>query len=168
MLRSNLWTEKGLVNGAVGHIVHILYEEGSDPAKDPPAALVCTFDNYTGPYLDDSRKTVVISAITRQWTSKKGTDCVRIQFPVALCYACTIHKSQGLSLEKVFMNIGALREKASGQTYTALSRVTSLEGLLLEPFGKKRLLSINDKPYIPLRRSWEDELSRKDISYLFR
>lgn len=101
MLRFNLWTEQGLVNGAVGQIVDILYEEGTNPPDDPPAALVCQFDSYKGPYLDDEKKTVVIAPMTSQWKSKQSIDCAREQFPVSICYACTIHKSQGLTLEKV-------------------------------------------------------------------
>lgn len=103
MLRANLWTERGLVNGSIGHIVDILYNEGASPPDEPPAALICRFDTYKGPYLDDNEKTVVIEPMIKQWTNRKGADCTRIQFPVSLCYACSIHKSQGLTLEKVYI-----------------------------------------------------------------
>lgn len=101
MLRANLWTEQGAVNGAIGHVVDILYNEGTNPPDDPPAALVCSFDSYKGPYLNDSDKTVVIEPMIKQWKDKKGNDCSRIQFPISLAYACSIHKSQGLTLDKV-------------------------------------------------------------------
>ncbi|KAJ1528123.1 hypothetical protein ONE63_008037 [Megalurothrips usitatus] len=162
MLRANLWTEQGLVNGAIGTVVDILYKDGANPPDAAPSAVFCTFDMYKGPYLNDE-KTVVIRSITRQWKSKNGTECVREQLPLNLCYACSIHKSQGLTLEKAFINIGALREMSPGLTYTALSRVKSLTGLLLEPFGSKRLLGINNKKYIELRAEWIGRIEDKQI-----
>ena len=56
----------------------------------------------------------------------------RTQFPVRLCYAMTVNKSQGQSLDHVGVD---LRTSAftHGQLYVALSRVTSLNGLTLLP-----------------------------------
>lgn len=51
------------------------------------------------------------------------------QYPLRLAWAITIHKSQGLTFEKVMINAGA--SFSSGQVYVALSRCTSLEGIVL-------------------------------------
>ena len=51
------------------------------------------------------------------------------QFPLRLAWAITIHKSQGLTFEKVMIDAGAAF--SSGQVYVALSRCTSLEGIVL-------------------------------------
>jgi len=52
-----------------------------------------------------------------------------IQYPIKHGYAITIHKSQGSTLEKAIINIP--RAFAHGQTYVALSRVKTLEGITL-------------------------------------
>jgi len=51
------------------------------------------------------------------------------QFPVRLAWAITIHKSQGLTFERAIVDAGA--SFAAGQVYVALSRLTSLQGLVL-------------------------------------
>ena len=51
------------------------------------------------------------------------------QFPLRLAWAITIHKSQGLTFDKLMIDAGAAF--SSGQVYVALSRSTSLEGIVL-------------------------------------
>ena len=51
------------------------------------------------------------------------------QYLIKLAWAITVHKSQGLTFEKAIIDVG--KAFAPGQVYVALSRLTSLEGLIL-------------------------------------
>jgi hypothetical protein len=53
-----------------------------------------------------------------------------LQYPLRLAWAITIHKSQGLTFTKAIVDAGAAF--AAGQVYVALSRLTGLEGLVLQ------------------------------------
>ena len=64
------------------------------------------------------------------------------QIPLRLAWAITIHKSQGLTFEKAVIDAEA--SFAHGQTYVALSRCTSLEGLVLKtPISSSSIINDN-------------------------
>jgi hypothetical protein len=57
-----------------------------------------------------------------------------------LAYAITIHKAQGISVDKAILNLSGKQDFAAGLTYVAISRVRSLRGIVFEePFGLSRL-----------------------------
>lgn len=99
MLDHNLWTEKGLVNGSLGNIVDIIYKPGETSPYHIPAVLICNFPGNTGPGLGPDNL-VPIPTVSASW-SDNNTSHTRNQFPVVVCYACTIYKSQRLTLNKV-------------------------------------------------------------------
>ena len=83
-----------------------------------------------------------------------------IQYPLRLAWAITIHKSQGLTFDKVIIDAG--RAFASGQVYVALSRCTSLEGLvLISPINSNSLASHTEL------NEWRSKYRVEDIHQQF-
>lgn len=71
------------------------------------------------------------------------------QYPVRLAWAVTIHKSQGLTFDRLMVDAG--KSFASGQVYVALSRCRTLEGIVLKSkitqdviFSDKRVSQFQD------------------------
>ena len=106
MLIYNLDVSKGMCNGAIGTIKEL-----------DKKTIKVEFDN--GEICDIERLEFK--------TKDHDGEYIRTQIPLIPAYAITIHKSQGLSLEKAMIK----QENcfASGQTYVALSRLTTLSGL---------------------------------------
>ncbi|HVB02401.1 MAG TPA: AAA family ATPase [Chitinophagaceae bacterium] len=79
------------------------------------------------------------------------------QYPLKLAWAITIHKSQGLTFDRVLLDIGR-GAFAGGQTYVALSRVTGPGGLYL-----KREITVNDIFTDPLIREFTSTFNNPQI-----
>jgi ATP-dependent DNA helicase PIF1 len=107
MLRSNLWVEKGLVNGTVGEVMDIVYEPDSEVPLAFPSFIMCKFSSYTGVGIGPDNL-VPVPSILKSWSSKRNVKCTRQQFPLVLCYACSIYKAQGITVEKVFIFFGTI------------------------------------------------------------
>ena len=130
MITRNLWTSKGLVNGARGTVKKIWYNPSANPLRDLPAVVFVEVPGYTGFYFilflgiyftkicitiagpDLSEwpginpRWVPIVPVTARWENKIGSQFARTQFPLTLAWAITIHKSQGLTLEKAVIELG--------------------------------------------------------------
>jgi len=111
--------EAGLVNGSVGTIQEIVFEQNQSPPSLPSVVLV-EFDHYSGPAIInvEGKKLVPISPIRRTWEGKKVT-CSRLQLPICLSWAITVHKSQGLTLQKAVIDLGK-KEYAVGISFVAI------------------------------------------------
>ena len=68
-----------------------------------------------------------------------ANSCYREQFRLLVSYAITVHKSQGITLDKIVCDISA-PEFASGLSYVVISRVKTLGGLIFEKsFDRNRV-----------------------------
>jgi ATP-dependent DNA helicase PIF1 len=72
------------------------------------------------------------------WQSPKIPCCAISQYPLLYAWSMSIHKAQGVSLPLARMNIGG-GIFTEGQTYVALSRVCSLDGLYLTAFYQNKI-----------------------------
>ncbi|GFH45332.1 hypothetical protein CTEN210_01806 [Chaetoceros tenuissimus] len=63
--------------------------------------------------------------------------CIRSQIPLKLAWAITVHKSQGMSID--YLKVDLSKVFADGQTYVALSRARSKEGLEVRGFSKEKV-----------------------------
>lgn len=117
MVKNDL--EKRWVNGSIGRVKAISKEELliEIEGREQKVTTV-TWDNTR--YDFDNLKSAIKEQLVGTFT----------QFPVKLAWGITIHKSQGLTFHKVIIDLGQ-GAFAAGQVYVALSRCTTLEGLVL-------------------------------------
>ena len=90
--------------------------------------LLIEFDEYCGPpFLLEHPKVIPIPTFKGDF-EHDSKNCTRVQFPIMLAWAITIHKCQGMTLDNAVIDIGK-KEMAAGLTFVAISRVRRLEDL---------------------------------------
>ena len=157
MLTRNLWTEKGLCNGSMGIVKDIVYSEGDTPPLLPISVIVRFDTSYSGPsFLENESFCVPIVPVTNT-SDVHGSTHERRQLPIRLSWAITIHKSQGLTLDKAWIDLG-ITERFIGLAYVAVSRVRKLTDLIIEPMTLERLRDIKNKNNYKYRIAEEERL----------
>jgi len=117
----NLDMDNEICNGSQGEIEDIITK------NNKIIAIKVKFDNG-----------IVKNIVKNPWQSEIYPNIVLYQFPLILAWAITVHKIQGATLDKAIMDIGYTTFEY-GQTYVALSRIKSLEGVYLTNFNVSKI-----------------------------
>jgi ATP-dependent DNA helicase PIF1 len=144
MLTKNVWQSRALYNGALGTVRGLVFHANVLPPS-LPACILVEFDEYDGPsaVTNSERPIVPIVPETAEFDEACGKSGNRSQFPLVLGWAMTIHKSQGLTLDKVVLGIGSI-EIAVGLTYVGCSRIRSWQNMAFDySFPWARMEKIN-------------------------
>jgi ATP-dependent exoDNAse (exonuclease V) alpha subunit len=147
----------GLVNATVGNVEDIIWDVGTH-SSDLPLAVLVSYKDYKGPTLwrTEPREgfpggiPIVPICPLKTTFESQSQPMARTQLPLRLAWAVTVHKSQGLTLPRIRLGLGP-KEFSCGLTFVALSRVTSLNGLLfIEKLDWERVKKLGGK-FLQLR-----------------
>ena len=130
--------------------------------------LLVEIDSYKGPawdkdperIKDPARKKLVPIVPIKQEVITPTAEYSRTMTPVVNGTAITIHSSQGMTLEKVVLNVGQ-KEWARSLFYVAISRVTDIKGVIFnDEFSTERL-----HPHKKIKDVLEEEqrLKKKEV-----
>jgi ATP-dependent exoDNAse (exonuclease V) alpha subunit len=114
MMRSNTYIMQHIYNGSVGKVTSITDDFIQVKFRD-----LCVID---------------VKKHNFRAQCGESVEAVLYQYPLSLAWAMTIHKAQGLTMDKILLDTDCFED---GQLYTALSRIKCLEDLFMTNFNIK-------------------------------
>jgi ATP-dependent DNA helicase PIF1 len=139
-LANNILAEKCLKLKIGTHVMCIanINLSGELQIANGSQGIIVSFNDKKMPYVkfNNIKEPILIDYYI--WKSEFNKRVGLMQLPLIYSWAITIHKSQGLTLENAIIDIGS-NIFADGQTYVALSRVKSLDGLYLTSFDCSKI-----------------------------
>jgi hypothetical protein len=142
MLTTNLCTEWGLFNGAMGTVVDIYYAAGRMPSIDGgelPDVVFVDMPSYCGEEVVSGHPTLVPIG-PRVFQECCRHECTRVQIPLRLSWAITVHKSQGMTIgsqqhikaARIHLGDSNTEKWAAGAAFVQLSRVSEIGALCIQ------------------------------------
>jgi hypothetical protein len=140
MLTTNVDINNQLINGQLGTVVNV----SVDNVSNKPSTIFVKFDdsnagisairNSSSSFARENNLVPIKPVLARikvRPGKPSSSEMQRLQFPVTLAWACTVHKVQGLTLDNIVVSFDLKKQRYFnyGQVYVALSRATSLNGL---------------------------------------
>ncbi|XP_068737239.1 uncharacterized protein [Montipora capricornis] len=140
MLTNNIDISDRLINGQLGTVVRIEVNQNNKK----PTIIYIKFDDAkagnsliqksTNSFVRQNRVVPiepVLAKIKIHPNKPSSPEIQRMQFPLTLAYAVSIHKVQGLSLNSLVISFELVKQRSFnyGQVYVALSRATTLNGI---------------------------------------
>jgi ATP-dependent DNA helicase PIF1 len=147
-------TDEGLVNGSLGKVLGFMsdsqfdhyqlneeaYWAGGDGGIPPKNESTQLFPVVRFTLADGTTRDLLCHRENWKVEQPNGeVQASRAQIPLILAWALSIHKAQGQTLDRVFVNLAKVFEK--GQAYVALSRATSMDGLQVAGFDARKVMA---------------------------
>lgn len=127
MMIKNTYQKEGIINGSLG-IIRSFSPKKSYPLVEFSNGKILTIspEEWLIEKFDSEKRLVTVEAGVKQ-------------VPLILAWAITIHKSQGLTLDKISCDLSDIF--SPGQAYVALSRARSLNGVFIESINFNKITS---------------------------
>lgn len=125
MMLKNTYQKDGVINGSLGIVKDFTIKKGHPIVEFRNGALITVMqEDWALEKYDHEKEDLILEA-------------VMTQIPLIPSWAITIHKSQGMTLDKIRCNLS--NSFSDGQIYVALSRVKTLEGLFIDGLNFNRI-----------------------------
>ena len=156
---NNIDVSDGLTNGVFGTISHIItsrHETKNGEIVEEVRVVLVRFDSERvgrearakSMYKNIDRLGVPISRVETAFSTRKAAcdltkkmiNVIRKQFPLILAWAVTIHKVQGMTMDRIVVDMSTDKGRyQKGQAYVAFSRVRTYEGLHIKGYCRHQI-----------------------------